>query len=110
LCADADASLVQRLDRHLVALADLAEHIRGRYAAVLEDELARARRPDPELVFLLADREAGHAAFDQERRDTAVTGLRIHRGEHDEEVRFVGVRDPELPPLQDEMVAVLPRA
>ena len=58
LRADADASLVERLDRDLVALADVAEHVRARDAAFFEDQLARAAGADPELVFLLADREA----------------------------------------------------
>ena len=56
LRADADAPFVQRLDRDLVALADLAEHVRARHAAVVEQQLAGAARADAELVFLLADR------------------------------------------------------
>ena len=39
-----------------------------RDAAVLEEQLARARRADAELVFLLADREARRAAIDDETR------------------------------------------
>src|SRR5262249_19766595 len=49
LRADADAPLVQRLDGDLVALADLAEDVRARHAAVVEDQLARAARADAEL-------------------------------------------------------------
>ena len=89
LRADADAPLVQRLDRDLVALADLAEHVRARHAAVLEQQLAGAARADAELVFLLADREARRAALDEERGDAAIAGRRIDRREDDEEVGFV---------------------
>ena len=89
LRADADAAFVQRLDRDLVALADLAEHVRARHAAVFEDQLAGAARADAELVFLLADREPGEPALDDERRDAAVAGGRIDRREDDEEVGLV---------------------
>ena len=77
LRADADASFVQRLDRDLVALADLAEDVRRGHAAVLEDELARAARADAELVLLLADRESGDPALDEERGDAAVARRRV---------------------------------
>src|SRR2546425_6180843 len=57
LSADADAAGVEGLDRHLVAFAHLSHYAgRGQLAAV-EDQFARARRADAELVFLLADRE-----------------------------------------------------
>src|SRR5690606_31797676 len=59
LAADADAPLVERLDRHLVAAADLAEHPVARHAHALEDQLAGARGADAELVLLARDREAG---------------------------------------------------
>ena len=109
LRADADAPFVERLDRDLVALAELAEHAGARHLAVLEDQLAGAAGADPELVFLLADGEAGRPALDEERRDAAVAGLGIDRGEDDEDVGFVGVGDPELAPVQDESVAALGR-
>ena len=76
LRADADASFVERLDRDLVALADLAEDVRRRHPAVLEDQLAGAAGADAELVFLLADGEPGDAALDEERSDAAVAGVR----------------------------------
>ena len=79
LRADADASLVERLDRDLVALAELAEHAGARHLAVLEDQLAGAARADAELVFLLADREARRPALDEERGDAAIAGLGIDR-------------------------------
>ena len=68
LRADADAALVQRFDRDLVSLSDLAEDVGARHAAVLQDQLARAARADPELVLLLADREAGERRARRETR------------------------------------------
>src|SRR6185369_14086002 len=62
LGANADAPFVQRFDRDLVALANLAEHVAARDAALLEEEFAGAARADPELVFFLADGEPGKAA------------------------------------------------
>ena len=89
LRADADAALVERLDRGLVALAHLAENLCFRHAAVLEEQLTRAAGPDAELVFLLADREAGAAALDEKRRDAAIARLGVHGRKDDEEVGFV---------------------
>ena len=104
LRADADAALVERLDRDLVALADLAEHVGRGHDAVVEEQLAGAAGADAELVFLLADGEAGRAALDEERRDAVVAGVGIDGGEDDEEVGLVGVGDPQL--AADERVGV----
>src|SRR4029453_13465481 len=71
LRADADAAFVERLDRDLVALADLAEDLRFRHDAVFEDGVARAAGADAELVLFLADGEARGAAIDDECGDAA---------------------------------------
>src|SRR5262249_56659051 len=71
LRADSDSAFVQSLDRDLVPDADRPEHVLGRHPAGLEDELAGARRPDPELVLLLADRKAREIAL-YEKRGTAL--------------------------------------
>ena len=105
LRADADAAFVERFDRDLVALADLAEDLRLRHDAVFEEQLARAAGADAELVFLLADRESRRAAIDDERGDAAVAGIGIDVGEHDEHVGFVAVGDPELAAGDREAVA-----
>ena len=104
LRADADAPFVERLDGDLVALAELTEYGGARHLTILEDQLAGAARPYPELVLFLADREAGRPTLDDERRDAAIAGLGIHRGEDDEEVGFVAVGDPELAPRDRESV------
>ena len=105
LRADADAAFVQRLDGDLVALADFAEHVRFRHAAVFENQLAGGRRADAELVFLLADGEAGEVALDEERGDAVVAGLGIDGGEDDEESGFVAVGDPQLAAVEDVVAA-----
>src|SRR5579862_2672548 len=69
LRADADAPFVQRLDRDLVAFADLAEDARPRDGALLEDQLAGAAGADAQLVFLLADRKPRRAALHEKRGD-----------------------------------------
>ena len=53
LRADADAPLVERLDGDLVALADLAEHVLLRHAAVFEDQLAGDEARMPSLSSFL---------------------------------------------------------
>ena len=106
LRADADAAFVQRFDRDFVALADLAEDLRLRHDAVLEDQLAGAAGADAELVFFLADRESRRAAIDDERGDAAVAGVGIDVREHDEHVGFVAVGDPQLAAVDGEAVAL----
>ena len=59
LRGDADAAFVEGFDGDLVAFADLAEDIGGGDAAVVEEKLAGGGGADAELVFLLADGEAG---------------------------------------------------
>src|SRR4029450_1967743 len=51
LCAAPDSALVEPLDPPLVTLADFAQHVTARYAALLENQLARAARADAEFVF-----------------------------------------------------------
>src|SRR4029079_13920628 len=69
LRSDADAALVEGFDRGLVAFADLTQDVRLGHAAILEDPFAGAAGTDAELVFLLADRESGGAALDDEGGD-----------------------------------------
>src|SRR4029079_3522310 len=85
LRADADSPLIERFDRDLVALARFAENVRGGHPALVQQQLARAARSNTELVFLLPNRETGEARFDDERGDTAMTGRRVDRRQHDED-------------------------
>ena len=66
LRANGDAALVQRLDGDLVAFAHLAQHVFLRHAAVVQDQFAGGGSAETQLVFLLADLEAGEIALDQE--------------------------------------------
>src|SRR5262249_3066897 len=96
LRTDSDAALVQRFDGDLVTFAGFAEDVLGRYFRLFEDELAGARGADAELVFFLADAEAGEGAFDEECGDPLVALRRFYVREDDEEARLGAVRDPEL--------------
>ena len=110
LRADPDASFVQRLDRDLVAFAGLAEDVRARDQALLEQQLARAAGANPELVLLLANGEPGDAALDEKRGDAAVPGFRVDVRKDNEQVGFVAVGDPQLAAAQRPVVAALARA
>src|SRR6185312_5279757 len=88
LRTDAYAPLVQRLDRDLVALTHLAEHIRLGNEASIEQQLGRARGANAELVLLLADGEARHVPLDEKRGDSLVAGRGIRVREDDEDAGF----------------------
>jgi hypothetical protein len=55
---DANAPLVQDLDRDLVALANLADHVFSGDAQVVEVERARRRGTDTEFLLFLRDLDA----------------------------------------------------
>src|SRR4029079_465505 len=107
LRADADAPFVQRLDGDLVALTHRTKDIGIRNFDVVEDELRGARRTYAELVLLLPDREPVEAALDDERRDPLVARRRIRVREHDVDLRFGAVRDPELAAVEHPAIAAL---
>src|SRR5581483_308501 len=96
LRADADPSLVQRLDGDAVALAHWAEYVGAGHRNAVENQLARARCADTELVLLPTHTEAREPALDDKGGDAFVALRRIHRGKHDEHLSLGGVRDPEL--------------
>ena len=96
---------IQRLDRDLVALADVAEDVARGHLAVVEDQLARAAGADAELVFLLADAEPGRIALDDKRRDAVIAGRGVDGREDDEDAGFERVADPELAAREDPVVA-----
>src|SRR5690606_17562220 len=77
LGTNADAALVERLDRDLVALSHRTQHIGRRHPAVLEDQLDRAGGADAELLLTLADAETGEVALDDESGDALVALRRI---------------------------------
>ena len=69
---DGDAALIQRFDSYLVSLAHLAEHIRFRHGAVVQNQLAGGGGAKAELVLFLADLKAREFALDKKRRDAAI--------------------------------------
>ena len=107
LCPDADSPFVEGLDGDLVSLADVAEHVAARDAAIFEQQLACAAGANTQLVFLLANDESRKSTLDDERRDAVIAGVGIGVGEDDEYVRLIGVGDPQLAPAEYEAVACL---
>src|SRR5881296_630928 len=85
LGADPDAPGVQRLDHHFVPHAHLTHHVRCRDLAALEDQLARARGADAELVLFLADAESPEASLHREGGDPLVALGEVAVREHDEQ-------------------------
>ena len=65
--AELEPSDVQDVDRDLVTAPRLAEEVLRRHLCVLQDELARRRALDAELLLLGPGRNAGIATLDQER-------------------------------------------
>ena len=90
--AQAEAAVVERVERHLVAAADLAEHVPGRHAHVLQQDRRGGRAVQPHLVLFLARAEAAERALDDERGEL----LAVDLGEDDEDVGEAAVRDPHL--------------
>jgi len=66
----------------------------------MEHQLAGGRGPDAELVLLLADAEAGEITLHHECSNPLIPLSGIHRGKHDVEARLLGIRDPELLPVE----------
>src|SRR5581483_2282303 len=87
-------------------LALLADHVLVGDAHVLQDHLAGGAGPDPELVFQLANGEAGPVLLDHEAADAAVPGGPVGLGEDHVVVRDPGVGDPLLAAVDDPLVAV----
>src|SRR6266542_5078489 len=106
---DADATAVERGERDLEALTDLAEKVRGGHAAVLEYELRGIGPADAELVLQLAHAEAGCALLDDERGNAPMAGVGIRLREHERNVSACAVGDEVLRPIQHPFVAVAAR-
>jgi hypothetical protein len=93
---------VEDVERDLVALADLSEHVLHRDLRVLEDERRGRAAADAELVLLAPLGEAGRAALDDQGRELVAVDLEeddIHVGE-------AAVRDPHLSAVDHVMLAV----
>ena len=84
------------------------QHVLGRDSAIVKDEFAGARAPNPELVQLRPGRKPFHALFDEEGGDAVlrfwVFGVGL--GVDDQHVGVLAISDPELGAVQDVRVAV----
>mmetsp|Transcript_45757 Transcript_45757/g.109121 ORF Transcript_45757/g.109121 Transcript_45757/m.109121 type:complete len:239 (+) Transcript_45757:205-921(+) len=72
LCGDADPPPVERLHGDLKAHARGAKHVLLLHADILQDQRARPRRSDPELVLGFPGGEARRVGTNKERRDALV--------------------------------------
>src|SRR2546428_2246663 len=80
---DREPALVEPVHRDLEALALLADEVLARHLDVLEEELARRARPDPELVLGLGRCEARPVLLEHEGRDPLVLRAWIRLREHE---------------------------
>src|SRR4029077_8401093 len=90
----------------LEAFADLTEAVRIRYADVVEDELARIRRAQPELAVQRLAPVGVAIPLQNERRDSLGLLRGIALREHERELRDRSVRDPHLSSADHPRVAV----
>ena len=90
--AQAEAAVVEGVEGHLVAAADLAEHVLGRHAHVLQQDRRGGRAVQAHLVLFLAGAEAAERALDDEGGEL----LAVDLGEDDEDVGEAAVGDPHL--------------
>src|SRR5262250_1527712 len=100
---------VERAHRDLESLALLTQALLDRHGAVREVERHGGRAADAHLLLFLADREAGRAPLDEERRDAPGALARIDRGEDGDHVGVIAVRAPLLRSVQDVVIALVHR-
>ena len=91
-----EPAVVEHVERDLVSLANLAEHVRRRHPCVLQDQRRGGGAVQPHLVFFLAGAHAGKGALDEKRREGAVAAVAVDLCEHDEEVGEAAIGDPHL--------------
>ena len=98
---EAEAPAVEHLHRDLEAASRLAEHVGGRDAHVVEEQLGRRAAADAQLVLRWAAPDPP-SALDDERRDPRLGVLVGPRGprEDREDVGEAAVGDPDLLPAE----------
>src|SRR4029077_13186726 len=96
--ADAEPLLLQLLHQIFEAAALLAEEVRARHPAVLEEDLARVLRGEPELLELAAANAARRIGLDEEEADAFVRRIRggIGLRDDDEQPGELADRDERL--------------
>ena len=105
--ADADPPAIEDLEERPEAIATRAEHVGRRDADALEDQLARRRRVQPQLLLEPADREARRRRRDDERADLGrAVVASAGPGRHDVRAGLAGVGDEPLRAVDDPRAAV----
>ena len=94
--AELEPAEVEHVERHFMAFADLAEHIRRRHARILQQQRGRRRAVQSHLVFFMAAADAGKRTLDDERGEV----LAVHFRKHDKHVGEPAVGDPHLLAVQ----------
>jgi hypothetical protein len=90
--AELEPAEVERVERDLVPLADLAQDVVGGDLRVLQNDRRRRRAVQAHLVLFLARADAGKRAFDDERGEV----LAVDLGKDDDDVGKAAVGDPHL--------------
>src|SRR5438874_5417688 len=106
LSADSDPAFVQGLNRNLVAFAGFAQDVRFGHTAIFQNQFARGRRTNSQLVFFLTDRESGKVFFDNESRYPPVSRCGIDGGKENEDAGFLRVCDPQFATVKDVVAAL----
>src|SRR5207253_7057769 len=109
LRGDADATGVERAQRHFEPFALGAQPIPRRDPHLLEREADRVRAAQPHLVLGLPQTEAWGALLDDESRDAAAARGAIRAGEDQVDARAQSVGDPVLRAIEHVVVAVAHR-
>src|SRR5262249_25624419 len=109
LRADSDSALIQRFNGNLVAFSRLAEHIRLRNPAILQDQLTGAGGANAELVFFFPDGKSGEVALYQESRNPFIPLIGIEIRKNNKNSCLERVRDPQLAAIQNKVIALVRR-
>ena len=104
---DGDAPAVENTQAIDEPLAALTEQLRFREAAIGEHDFAGSAGAHSELVLLLADAEAGHSLFEDERGDAMLRRAAIGNRHGDADIGVLGIGSEDLAAVQYPAGAVL---
>src|SRR5207302_9372883 len=105
---DGETPVVETAHRDLEAIALITDSVRLRHLEVGHEDRADIARTYAQSIpdRLRASRAAASLTVEHERGNAAPTRLGVGLGEDEQEVRGVGVGDPNLLPVPDIAVAV----
>src|SRR5690606_29220361 len=95
---------------HAEAFALAAEHVRSRYAQIVEEQLRSVLRFHTELFEIAPAFETLAVAFDQEQSDALGASRRVGLGREYQHVAQLAVGNEHLLAVDDELVAITHRA